>query len=204
MNRLLSSFVYAMLIAVSFAGSPVRASVIDFDDPVSTTNLFAQLSPSFSVGGLTFTASAGFGAVWSNNPNGNATNAMIYSGQDTSNFVITRTGGGLFDLNSLAMSISWYDQNATEPVVINGNGLSLLQGMQTYSLGLLGVASVNISGIANLSVDPVIGNGSGYWLLDNVDFTLNNSNNVPESGSLALVGLALAGLAAFRRRLPNA
>lgn len=58
--------------------------------------------------------------------------------------------------------------------------------------------TVNLSNFGN--IDRLVFDGiSGGFSLDNAVFD-QASNNVPEPGSLALLGLAFAGLAANRRR----
>ena len=51
------------------------------------------------------------------------------------------TGGGSFTLNSVDMTISWYDSNPSEVITVNGNPITLIQGLQTYNLNLTGTFS---------------------------------------------------------------
>ena len=151
--------------------------------------------------------------AWTANPN-DSTNAYIAGfGTGTS---ISQQGGGSFDLHSFDMSISWYDDSPIETVTYDafffGGGstsgiLTLIQGLQTYNLGLTGLDHIDIGALPGAGC----GTGSGfdtarrllpiqcpgYWVMDNVD----TSAKAPEPASLTLMALGLVGLLVVRKRL---
>jgi hypothetical protein len=174
-----------------FASVCAHADVANFDGYSPTDTCVSPISD----GGLTFTGDFCLG-VWLGNPNGNGTPSLIEGANGTT--VITKTGGGAFDLNSFMMTISWYDANPTETLGVtvhfNGGGtaaqtITLIQGLQTYNFNFDNV----------LSVDVGPWSGSGYWLMDNVNF--DPTPSVPEPASWILLG-TLLGIAAlmFRRK----
>lgn len=172
-----------LILSIALLAGFANASTVDF-------NAFAPLDTQLglvSYQGLDFTSGSGIMYVWDpGSPNGNGTPSLIYA--FGSPVTITKTGGGIFDLNSFDMTISWYDSNASEVILVNGNPITLIQGLQTYNLNLLGVTSVTVSELPS---------GSGYWLMDNVVY-----NTTPEPGTLALLGSGvLAGVGALRRKL---
>lgn len=177
-------------IALFVLVAPVSAAVITFDDPVGNSILYSYPA-AFSDGGLTFTNKGTYMSVWgASSPNSNLTNNLIFAGFSSGDLMsITKTGGGSFDLNSLDMSLSWYDSYSSETILINGTPITLGQGIQNYVLNLQGVTQVDITGVPS---------NSGYWLMDNV----NTGSAVPEPTSLLLFGTGLSGigLAAWRRR----
>ncbi len=152
--------------AALLSAFPAFATTVTFDDAAGNS-IVDQAQSVFSDQGLTFTNSGTYMYVWDGgSPNGNGTNANIFAGFSTGDFEsITRTGGGAFDLVSLDLAISWYDANPTEIITVNGAPLTITQTLTTYTLNLLGVTQVDISGVPS--------NG-GYWLADNV------TTSVPE------------------------
>ena len=198
MKMSIEQIVAATGLVLALANGSSQASVITFDDPNSNA-IISQQFTSFSVGGLTFTQNGGgLTYVWNaDSPNSNGTNNLISA--FGSYLAITKTGGGLFDLSSLDLTISWYDSEPTESVLINATPFVLTQGMQTFNLGLTGVSQVNIADI---------GNNGGYWALDNITFNWITFNqipgapaaSVPEPTSIWLLGLGFAGFAFSRRK----
>lgn len=190
MKKFIRAIVAVLGVAAALTNASAFANVITFDDANSNSVVYSTFS-TFSDGGLTFTNFGSYAAIWAGSPNDNGTNSLIFSGFNTGDYLaITKTGGSLFDLSSIDLTISWYDPNPAETVLVNGSPITISQGMQTFALGLSGVSEVDITGVPS---------NSGYWALDNVNF----ASAVPEPASLYLVGLALAGLAAVRRLKKN-
>jgi len=177
--------VKTVLVALSITllvGIASAAPVVTFDN-YSPTDVCQS---TISSGGLDFSGGFCMG-VWTGNPNGNGTPALVYDnfggGQ---NVTMSLTGGGAFTLNSVDMAISWYDSNPMEMIQVNGSPLMLMQMQMTYTLNLSGVTSVTFSEIPG---------GPGYWLLDNINYT-----PAPEPGTLALIGSGILAAAGVLRR----
>lgn len=195
MKKIIKNIIAVLGIAAALISASAHANVIDFDDAYSNSVINTGLS-AFSVNGLTFTNN-GFGMGIADGlslaPNGNGTNSLIFAGLDANEYLaITRTGGGVFDLSSIDMTISFFDTELAETILVNGSPITISQGMQTFMLGLSGVSEVRLTSVPN---------SNGYWALDNVNFSVPVvQNRVPEPASLVLLALGLAGIGAVRRR----
>ena len=176
------------LAGLMLIGGAAQATTVTFDDISAPTGP----ESSFSDMGLTFTNNGSYMYVWDgSSPNSNGTNNNIFAGFSSSDYeTITKTGGGTFTLNSIDLAISWYDSNPTETITINGSPLTITQTLTTYTLNLVGVTAVNISGVPS---------DSGYWTADNIVY-----NAVPESSTWAMMGLGFAGLMVASSRLRRA
>ena len=175
------------VLRAALLGSAMVLASVSADATVVTFDGLGISALPVSTGGLDFgtLGGSGFTSTWtSNSPNSNGTDNLI-AGYGTG-VTITKTGGGNFTLNSIQMSISWYNSNAVENILINGIGYSIFQALNTISLNLVNVSSVSITGISG-----------GYWLADNVTY---NASVVPIPAALPLLATGLAGVVALGRR----
>jgi hypothetical protein len=105
---------------------------------------------------------------------------------------IAREDGGTFSFQSLWVH-NWFnggDRNGAVVGLLNGAVVGTVSGT---SNGTWNQVTANFAAIDTLRID--FGN---HFLID--DIVLDAANDVPEPGSLALLGLGLAGLAAHTRK----
>ena len=95
--------VLSIILLASFAS----ASTVDFVGYPS----YNVDQPVISYQGLTFTGTGIFQYVWCcNSPNAGTAPGLIFAGfGNGGTMTMTKTGGGAFTLNSVDMTLSWYD-----------------------------------------------------------------------------------------------
>ncbi|MGB9110459.1 MAG: PEP-CTERM sorting domain-containing protein [Telluria sp.] len=181
---------------LALAASSSMAAVITFDPLALNTAGLAAVSnyteAGFSVSGPLGTIGAQFAGAY-------AGSASLFLANPGNVATLAKVDGSTFSLNSIdlsALAPSWYGGGATVTFTGNVHGGGTLT--QSFTTGTaLGFDTYTFSGFDMLdSVSWV--QAAPYYQFDNI--VVDASAAVPEPGTLALFGVALAGLGALRRK----
>ena len=131
-------------------------------------------------------------------------NGVVSGDYAAFNFLATTSviSGEQFDFNGAYLTAAWHDGLNIE---VTGflNNLALFtktvvvntQQAQWFDFDFLGINSLSLRAWGGTSIDPY--NGGEFFVMDN--FTFNEPTAVPESSSLVLLLLGVAGILVGRR-----
>ena len=190
-------------VALGLAATSSHAVIIDFN----TGTAFPYSEEGFTV----TTSSSGvvnFGGCAPACANNGTRNVFI--GASGASVAISAVGGGVFsllgfDIGELfqGMPATW-SSNIQVTGFLSGGGTFVssffLDGVHDGSGGAVDMQAFSPAGFANLTSATFASLSGGGFTLDNVNVVAGATTNVPEPGTLALLGLGLAGLLSARRR----
>lgn len=190
MNKLFA----ALSVLAGLTGAPAFAgTIIDFEAS-GTPNNYNNLD--YAIDGFRFNQTMDNVDIGSSSPwswsgpahSGNFAALNNYYGVGE----LFREDGGTFSFNGLWIK-SWWDQNLSGTLtgVLNGQTVGTLA---VSSTGQWSQVTGNFANIDTLRIDL----DNGVFLVD--DIALNQSNDLPEPGALALLGLGMAGMGVAARR----
>lgn len=178
------------------ASSSTMAAVITFDS-LAMNNAGVQSVTNYTESG--FSLSGDLGTIGAQFSEAYAGSASLFLGNPGEIAALTKIDGSTFSLNSIdlsPLSVSFYGGNAG--VTFTGNvhgGGTLVQSFTTGST--MGFSTYQFTGFDNLDSVTWV-QQAPYHQFDNI--VVDKSAAVPEPGTLALFGIALAGVGALRRK----
>lgn len=137
-------------------------------------------------------------------PNTGFENGVVSGDYAAFNFLATTSTitGNQFDFNGAYLTAGWNDGLNIEVTGFLNNALLFTQTVvvntsaaQWFNFNFLGINSLSLRAWGGVSIDP--DNGGEMFVMDN--FTYNEPTAVPESSSLALLLLGVAGILLGRK-----
>jgi hypothetical protein len=197
MKKILTAAVFTALSCASMLAS---ATIITFDSLEQAGSSFQYLS-SYNENGFNLSAGS-LGSAQQGNTGWYFGSASLFNDHGSAVTTLTKIGGGTFNFDSidLAPVSTVYGSGATVSFVGNVNGGGTVNASYTLN-STFSFQTFALTGFNNLDSVTWI-QSANYHQFDNL--VLDQSSRVPEPGSLALVGLALAAFAVARRKAGQA